>query len=127
MEGNSNHLKLAEDLLNHAPNIHLLSAPDGKRGLDVALLHQPDLILMDLNLPEMDGYRVFQLLKFNPITAHIPVIAVGANGMPGEAEKTRAAGFADYLPKPIDVPRLLDAVQRIPGRGSSASEGEKEG
>ena len=94
-----------------ASGFQLAEAPDGHSGIKLAEEIKPDLILMDINLPEVDGYSLTARLKANPALARIPVIALTANVMKGDREKSIAAGCDGYIQKPVDVdalPRDLD-------------------
>jgi CheY-like chemotaxis protein len=71
------------------------------------------LILLDIQLPGMDGYEVLRRLRADASSAHVPVIAVSANAMPHDVARGRAAGFVDYLTKPLDMPRLIAAVEKV--------------
>jgi hypothetical protein len=73
---------------------------------------RPDLILLDIQLPEMDGFEVLRRLRLHDATREIPVIAVSANAMPGDIEHGLAAGFIDYLTKPLDMQKLIIAVEQ---------------
>jgi signal transduction histidine kinase/ActR/RegA family two-component response regulator len=110
VEDNRASLKLVEELLAARGDIRLLSAGDGQLGVEMAREHQPDVILMDNNMPTMTGREAQAILKQDPRTAHIPVIALTANAMPGAAASGLAAGFYRYLTKPLDPRRLLEAL-----------------
>ncbi|MFK5952882.1 MAG: response regulator, partial [Desulfobacterium sp.] len=90
----------------------LLQAIDGKKGLQMALTTQPDLILLDMSLPEMDGFSVVKRIKEDPEAAHIPVIALTAHAMKGDREKTILAGCDDYLSKPIDPEKIMILINK---------------
>lgn len=98
----------------------VVEATNGREAVDMALRHIPDLILMDLSLPEMTGWEATQVLKKNDSTAHIPVIALTAHAMTGDREKAIAAGCDDYLTKPIMAGDLLDKIESILQRGLRA-------
>ncbi len=88
----------------------VLEAEDGHVGLEIAIQELPDLILMDMNLPDVDGYEVTRRIHETPELAAIPIVAMTANVMEGDREKTIKAGCIGYIPKPIDVdalPRLI--------------------
>ncbi|MFQ3638971.1 MAG: response regulator [Chloracidobacterium sp.] len=85
-------------------------AIDGAQGVEMAAQLVPDLILMDMSLPVINGWEATQQIKANPTTAHIPVIALTAHAMAGDREKALSAGCDDYDTKPIDIPRLLDKI-----------------
>ena len=84
----------------------VLEAEDGETGIAIALREKPDLILMDVNLPEKDGYQVTKEMRDNDALKDIPIIAMTANVMQGDREKTLAAGCNGYIPKPIDIDAL---------------------
>ncbi len=117
IEDNPANLRLISQVLAREPNLHLWSAHEPLLGLELAVEHKPDLILLDINLPGMDGYEVLQQLREQEVTQHIPVIAISANAMPGDIAKGLGAGFDDYITKPIDIETLLQAVEmRLPNR-----------
>jgi CheY-like chemotaxis protein/anti-sigma regulatory factor (Ser/Thr protein kinase) len=110
IEDNPANLRLVEQLIAEMPNIDMWSAADPVRGLEIAEQHAPDLILLDINLPGMNGYKVLEELRGKTSSSHLPIIAVSANAMPDDIEKGLQAGFNDYITKPIEVNRLLDVV-----------------
>ena len=89
----------------------LVVASDGEQGVAMAAQELPDLILMDLSLPGIDGWEATRQIKASPVTRHIPVIALTANAMSGDREKALAAGCDDFDTKPIDVARLLEKIR----------------
>ena len=89
----------------------VVMAVDGQQGLETAQSEKPDLILMDMSLPVLDGWEATRRLKADPETRGIPVIALTAHAMAGDREKTLEAGCDDYDTKPIDLPRLLEKIQ----------------
>jgi len=103
-------LRLLQQVLATLPNVHLLTASNGRLGVEMALAHAPSLVVMDSNMPEMSGREAQERLRADPRTAAIPVIAVSANAMPGEAASGLQAGFFRYLTKPFDLVDLLQAV-----------------
>jgi CheY-like chemotaxis protein len=114
VEDNPANMALVEYLMRRKrPHIRLLSAHTGELGLTLAEAQRPDLIILDVSLPNMDGYEVLGLLRSNPETRDIPVFALSANAMQSDIEQGLAAGFDDYLTKPIDVPRLLRTVDEM--------------
>ena len=95
---------------------HLVLAGDGVAALERAAESRPDLILMDLSLPRMDGWETTRRLKADPALAHIPVIALSAHAMRGDEERARASGCDDFVTKPIDEARLFETIARHLGR-----------
>jgi CheY-like chemotaxis protein len=110
VEDNPANLMLVEDLIARRPDIRLLTALDGNNGIEIARARRPDLILMDINLPGLSGIRALKILAADPITAHIPVIALSANAMPRDIEKGLEAGFFRYLTKPIKVNEFMETL-----------------
>lgn len=112
VEDNPQNMRLVRKILKHAGHT-MLEAEDGNTGLDVARSEMPDLILMDVNLPDIDGLEVTARLKADGAVAHIPIIALTANAMVGDREKALEAGCDGYLPKPISRKDLLEAIQEF--------------
>jgi PAS domain S-box-containing protein len=110
VEDNPANLMLVEDLIARRPDVTLLSATDGLRGVEIAKAVLPDVILMDINLPGISGIKAMRILADDPTTAHIPVIALSANAMPHDIEKGVEAGFFRYLTKPIKIHEFLAAI-----------------
>jgi CheY-like chemotaxis protein len=110
VEDNPANLKLVERLIARRPDISLLSAQDGNLGVALALANLPDVILMDVNLPGIGGFEALKLLREDPATAHIPVVALSANAMPRDIERGLTAGFFRYLTKPIQVSDFMDTL-----------------
>lgn len=94
-------------------NFHVVAATDGLQALAMAQSEHPDLILMDLSLPGLDGWEATRRLKRDPATQHIPVIALTANAMAQDEEKAREAGCNDFDTKPIELPRLLAKMEAL--------------
>src|SRR4051812_30251960 len=101
VEDNPANLKLVEKLIARHPGIRLLTTASGNLGVDIARMSQPDVILMDINLPDISGFRALEMLRSDPSTAHIPVIALSANAMPLNIESGLEAGFFRYITKPV--------------------------
>jgi CheY-like chemotaxis protein len=110
IEDNPANLMLVGDLIARRADIQLLSARDGNSGIDLARASQPEVILMDINLPGISGIEALAILQQDPATAHIPVVAVSANAMPRDIEKGLQAGFFRYLTKPIKVPEFMTTL-----------------
>jgi len=111
VEDNPANLKLVEQLIARRPDIRLLSARDGALGVQLARTHRPAVILMDINLPGISGIEALNILREDPATAHIPVIALSANAMPRDVEKGLQAGFFRYLTKPIKIDEFMDTLE----------------
>jgi signal transduction histidine kinase/ActR/RegA family two-component response regulator len=110
VEDNPANLELVEQLIARRPDLRLLSAADGNIGIEFARAYQPEVILMDINLPGISGIEALHILRADPVTAHIPVIALSANAIPRDIEKGLEAGFFNYLTKPIKVTQFMDAL-----------------
>jgi PAS domain S-box-containing protein len=110
VEDNPANLKLVEQLIDRRPDMRLLVAGDGDLGVRLALANLPEVILMDINLPGISGIEALQILREDPATAHIPVVALSANAMPRDIEKGLQAGFFRYLTKPIKVNEFMDTL-----------------
>jgi signal transduction histidine kinase/AmiR/NasT family two-component response regulator len=110
VEDNPANLMLIEDLIARRPDIRLLSARDGNRGVEIARTARPDVIVMDINLPGISGITALRILAEDPTTAHIPVIALSANAIPRDIEKGLEAGFFRYLTKPIKVNEFMETL-----------------
>ncbi|MFI3137776.1 MAG: ATP-binding protein, partial [Methylococcaceae bacterium] len=110
VEDNSANLKLVEQLIARRPDMKLLSAGDGLVGVDIARTFQPKIILMDINLPGISGIETLKILREDPLTAHIPVVAISANAMSRDIEIGLEAGFFRYLTKPIKVNEFFNTL-----------------
>ncbi len=110
VEDNAANLELVEQLIARRPELRLLSEGDGVRGIASARRNQPDVILMDINLPGMSGIQALKLLRSDPETAHIPVLAISANAMLSDVRKGLDLGFFRYLTKPIVVKDFMEAL-----------------
>jgi CheY-like chemotaxis protein len=119
VEDNDDNVYMLKNRLMRA-GFSVIVANDGAQGLAMAASEQPDLILMDLTLPNMDGEEATRRLKADPATQRIPVIALTANAMSGDREKALAAGCDDFDTKPVELPRLLGKIHALaPGRNAS--------
>jgi len=119
VEDNPANLKLVEQLIARRPTIRLLTAVDGHQGIQLARAHQPDVILMDINLPGISGIEALKILRDDPATARIPVVAISANAMPTDVQKGLEAGFVSYLTKPIKVKEFMEALDAVLGSGQA--------
>ena len=113
IEDNPDNLHLVEAIISQYRNLHLLSAPNALIGYDISTSKKPDLILMDINLPGMNGLQALKRLRDTPETRNIPVIAVTSNSMPQDIEAGLRAGFDAYLTKPIQVSELMKSVEKL--------------
>lgn len=110
VEDNPANLRLVEQLIARRPNMRLLSAGDATIGIQLAREHQPEVILMDINLPGISGIKALKILSEDPLTQHIPVVAISANAMPHDIRRGLEAGFFRYLTKPIKVNEFMEAL-----------------
>jgi CheY-like chemotaxis protein len=117
VEDNTLNLELVRDVLTTA-GMKVMEAHTAQEGLAAALQLNPTLILLDIRLPGMDGFAVLERLKASPATASIPVVALTAQAMVGDREQALAAGFDDYISKPIDTRTLADRVRALLGSGA---------
>ena len=114
VEDNELNMKLFNDLLQ-AHGYETVQTMDGRDAVDLVKEHMPDLILMDIQLPEISGLEVTKILKADDALKHIPVIAVTAFAMKGDEEKIRDGGCEGYIAKPISVPVFLETVNKFLG------------
>ena len=112
VEDNPANLKLVQKIIDTRKNTDLLTAVNAEDGLDITMSQHPDLILLDINLPGMDGFEALRQLRANPATKDIPVIAITANAMNRDVKHGKTAGFDDYLTKPIDIAKFIDLLDR---------------
>jgi len=110
VEDNPANLELVRRLIARRPDLRLLSASSGNLGVELARASQPDVILMDINLPDISGLEALRILLAEPTTAHIPVVAISANAMPRDIKRGLRAGFFRYLTKPIRVSEFTDTL-----------------
>lgn len=113
VEDNPANLMLVEDLIARRPDLRLLSARDGLSGIVIAKASLPDFILMDINLPGISGITAMKILSEDPLTKHIPVVALSANAMPRDIEKGLEAGFFRYLTKPIKINEFMETLDLV--------------
>ena len=112
VEDNEDNIFMLKNRLTRAGHT-VVVATDGAQGVAMALSERPDVILMDLSLPVLDGWQATREIKAAADTKHIPVIALTANAMAGDREKALAAGCDDYDTKPVELPRLLGKIKQL--------------
>ncbi len=113
VEDNPANLMLVEQIIEDLSHVSMLSAQNGHQGIALARTHLPDVILMDINLPDMSGIEAMLILREDPATKHIPIIALSANAMLNDIENGLAAGFSSYLTKPIRISEFMNALTNI--------------
>jgi CheY-like chemotaxis protein len=106
-------IRMMQDLMKHFKGISLICAEDPVSGLELANTIKPDLILLDIQMPIMDGFEVLKLLKAGKKTEAVPVVAVSADAVRVSVEQAKEAGFSDYITKPIDIEQLMKAIGRL--------------
>jgi two-component system cell cycle response regulator DivK len=119
VEDNERNRKLLRTILKFR-GFEVVECDDGAPSLELAKKHQPVLVLMDIELPTMDGITALGRLRDDPATSHIPVVAVTASVTPSEREKVMSAGFTAYVAKPIDVDKFGELVDRLVGKEAKA-------
>jgi len=115
VEDNDDNIFMLRNRLRRA-GYEVVVAMDGVQGVAAAVAEKPDLILMDLSLPQLDGWEATRRIKATPETKHIPVIALTSHAMMGDHEKALAAGCDDFDTKPVELPRLLKKIRSLTGR-----------
>jgi PAS domain S-box-containing protein len=113
IEDNVSNVELVERILQRRPQVDLLVAMQGELGLDLARQHEPDLVLVDLNLPDIDGETVLRRLRAERRMHDVPVVILSADATAGQIDRLRAAGATDYMTKPLDVARFLQVVDAV--------------
>jgi two-component system, cell cycle response regulator DivK len=113
IEDNDDNVYMLKMRLELLDEFEVLTAEDGERGCDMAAAERPDLVLMDLEMPGIDGWEATRRLKSNPQTRDIPVIALSAHALAGSREKALAAGCDEFDTKPIEFDRLLATMRRV--------------
>ena len=113
VEDNDDNVYMLKMRLELLGEFEVLAAEDGEKGCEIALRERPDIILMDLEMPVIDGWEATRRLKGNPQTHDIPVIALSAHALAGEREKAMAAGCDEFDTKPIEFDRLVATIRRI--------------
>lgn len=110
VEDNPANQFLMERIIARYPDLEMISAESAEQGLELANSARPDMILMDINLPGMDGYQALEQLRLNEATRNIPVIALSANMKPFGQETGKVASFTDYLTKPVNIREVVDVI-----------------
>jgi len=110
IEDNLSNLRLVERILARRPEVKLISAMQGSLGIELARQHQPDLVLVDLHLPDIQGDEILRQLRSDPRTEKLPIVIISADATSTEVQRLRAAGASDYLTKPIDMRKFLAFV-----------------
>jgi CheY-like chemotaxis protein len=119
VEDNDDNVYMLKNRLTRA-GFTVVIATNGVQGVAMAASEHPDLIVMDLTLPDMDGWEATRRIKADPTTRHIPVVALTANAMAGDREKAIAAGCDDFDTKPVELPRLLGKLRALAPAGSAS-------
>lgn len=126
IEDNLANMRVVEGMLSHFEDLKLLTAYNGKYGIELTKEYKPDLVLLDINLPDIDGYQVLKALRENSLTKEIPVVALSSNTMPLDIERGMKAGLDDYLTKPVKLEELIAVIKRFcdskPGKSKNQSE-----
>ena len=118
VEDNEKNMKLARDILR-AKGYAVLEATTGTQGVELALQHRPDLVLMDIQLPDINGIDAFARIRADASTARVPVIAFTASVTPGDRNRIGDAGFDGFLSKPINLKDFVETVRRFVGEGGA--------
>src|SRR5262245_17949713 len=119
VEDNDDNVYMLKNRLTRA-GFTIVIATNGVQGVAMAASEQPDLIIMDLTLPDMDGWEASRRIKADPATKHIPVVALTANAMAGDREKALAAGCDDFDTKPVELERLLGKIRALTSAGQGS-------
>ena len=127
VEDNAANLELVAQIIARRPDLRLVSAADGELGIAYARAYRPEVILMDINLPGISGLDAMRILREDPSTAAIPIIALSANAVPRDIERAREAGFLNYLTKPINVPRFMSALDEALALSLAGADRERGG
>lgn len=112
VEDNPANMRLVEQLLKTFPRIDLVGAETAEIGLELAAQHCPDLVLMDINLPGMNGFEALDELKKMDGVRDVPVVAISANALPSDVDKGLDAGFSDYITKPINLQAFFATIKK---------------
>jgi CheY-like chemotaxis protein len=117
VDDNAANVLLVQRILDRLPDLEVLSESDGQRGLELIRQRQPDLVLLDLNLPSIDGEGILAALRADPGTSRIPVVIMSGDAIPETARRLQAAGAAMFIAKPFELATLLDTVNVLLDRG----------
>jgi CheY-like chemotaxis protein len=126
IEDNLYNVQLVERLLLQRPDIQLLTSVQGSPGIGIAQTRHPDLILLDVHLPDINGFDVLERLRADAATANIPIVVLSADATPGQVRRFRDAGANEYLTKPLDLKLLLTLIDNYLGDASEAPVPETE-
>ena len=121
VEDNISNLKLVTQILARRSDIVMITAQTGKLGLDLAYAHQPDVILLDIMLPDMDGYQMVEHLRSREETQSTPLVALSANAMPRDIERGLKAGFTHYLTKPLNINQFMSVMDEVLSKTDDAN------
>lgn len=121
IEDNLYNVQLVERLLLQRPDIALITSVQGSPGIGIAQVRHPDLILLDVHLPDINGFEVLERLRLDPSTATIPIVVLSADATPGQVRRFCDAGANEYLTKPLDLKLLLSLIDNLLG-GNEAPE-----
>jgi len=113
IEDNMTNVELVRRILKQHVGVPLLYAANAHQGIELIARNVPDLVLLDINLPDMDGYTVLDILKHDPKTADIPVVAISAKAMPHDIEAGLEAGFVEYITKPINMAHFIEVIEKV--------------
>ena len=113
IEDNPSNIRLLQQLFARYPQLQLDVAEEAFLGIYKARSEQPDVIILDINLPGMDGYEALSVLKRDSVTSNIPVVGLSANAMPYDVERGRNSGFYDYLTKPVEINHLIHTLNQL--------------
>jgi CheY-like chemotaxis protein len=122
IEDNLYNVQLVERLLLQRPEIQLLTSVQGSPGINIAQTRHPDLILLDVHLPDINGFDVLERLRIDAATAVIPVVVLSADATPGQVKRFRDAGADEYLTKPLDLKLLLSLIDNYLGEDDTSPE-----
>jgi len=126
IEDNLYNVQLVERLLLQRPDVQLLTSVQGSPGINIAQTRHPDLILLDVHLPDINGFDVLERLRADSATANIPIVVLSADATPGQVRRFRDAGANEYLTKPLDLKLLLTLVDNYLRDGSEVAAPETE-